>query len=66
MTFVPFSGGKPGKYGVFADGFAGKTPLANPGDATWRPGGLAVGADGSLYITEDVKGRVWRVMYKGK
>jgi glucose/arabinose dehydrogenase len=64
VTFVPFSGGKPGKYEVFADGFAGKTPLANPGDAVARPGGLAMGPDGSLYITEDMKGRLWRVMYK--
>ena len=31
-----------------------------------RPGGLAVGPDGSLYITEDVKGKIWRVMYSGK
>ena len=38
----------------------------NPGQAAHRPGGLAVGPDGSLYITEDMKGRVWRVMYKGK
>jgi len=49
---------------VFADGFAGKTPLMAPNEAVSRPGGLAVGPDGSLYITEDVKGKVWRVMYK--
>jgi glucose/arabinose dehydrogenase len=66
VTFVPFSGGKPGKFEVFADGFAGRTPLANPGDAVARPGGLAVGPDGSLYVTEDVKGKIWRVMFKGK
>jgi glucose/arabinose dehydrogenase len=65
VTFVPFFGDKPsGKYEVFADGFAGKTPLTNPGDAAARPGGLALGTDGSLYITEDAKGKVWRVMYK--
>jgi glucose/arabinose dehydrogenase len=63
VTFVPFANGKPsGAYEVFADGFAGKTPLANPNDAVARPGGLAQGPDGSLYITEDVKGRIWRVM----
>ena len=63
ITFVPFSGGKPGTREVFADGFAGKTPLMAPNDAVARPGGLAVGPDGSLYITEDVKGKIWRVMY---
>ena len=51
---------------MFADGFAGKTPLMSPNDAVSRPGGVAVGPDGSLYITEDVKGKVWRVMYTGK
>ena len=43
ITFVPFTDGKPGKYEVFADGFAGKTPLMTPNDAVARPGGLAVG-----------------------
>src|SRR5204862_465775 len=39
VTFVPFDGGRPsGKYEVFASGFAGKTPLANPRDAAARPG----------------------------
>ena len=51
---------------VFADGFAGKTPIMSPAEAVARPGGLAMGPDGSHYITEDVKGRVWRVMYRGK
>jgi glucose/arabinose dehydrogenase len=65
VTFQPFSGDKPsGKYEVFAAGFAGKSPIMNPGDAAARPGGLAMGPDGSLYITEDVKGKIWRVMYK--
>jgi glucose/arabinose dehydrogenase len=66
ITFVPFSGGKPGAREVFADGFTGKTPIMNPGEAAARPGGLAVGPDGSLYVAEDTKGRIWRVMYKGK
>ena len=65
ITFVPFAGGKPGTREIFADGFAGKTPLMSPNDAVSRPGGLAVGPDGSLYITEDVKGKVWRVFYRG-
>jgi glucose/arabinose dehydrogenase len=65
VTFVPFANGKPsGPYEVFADGFAGKTPLANPNDAVARPGGLAVGPDGSLYVTEDQKGRIWRILGK--
>jgi glucose/arabinose dehydrogenase len=66
ITFVPFTDGKPGKYEVFADGFTGKKPIMNPGEAVARPGGLAVGPDGSLYITEDVRGKIWRVTYSGK
>lgn len=65
VTFVPFATGKPGAHQVFADGFAGKTPVMSPAEAASRPGGLAMGPDGSLYIAEDVKGKIWRVMYKG-
>ena len=28
--------------------------------------GLAEGPDGSLYISESNKGKIWRVMYKGQ
>ncbi|GAB3907572.1 sorbosone dehydrogenase family protein [Larkinella knui] len=82
VAFVPFgSDGKPsGNYEVFAENFAGvaelgkpgtaanagKLELASPGDAKHRPMGLAQGPDGSLYITDSVKGKVWRVMYTAK
>jgi len=66
ITFQAFSGGKPsGDFEVFARGFAGKTPLMNPGDAVARPDGVAEGPDGSLYITDSQKGKVWRVIYQG-
>src|SRR5262245_16421179 len=61
ITFVPFSGGKPGTREVFADGFTGKPQIMNPRDAAARPGGLALAPDGSLYVTEDMKGRTWRI-----
>lgn len=65
VTFVPFANGQPsGAYEVFADGFAGKMPLDRPNDAVARPEGVAVGPDGSLYVTEGQKGRVWRIMYR--
>jgi glucose/arabinose dehydrogenase len=38
----------------------------NPADAAARPNGTAQGPDGSIYITESVKGKTWRVIYNGK
>jgi len=66
LTFQPMSKGKAtGEYEVFASGFAGKTPLMNPADAVTRPDGVAQAPDGSLYIADSEKGRVWRVLYRG-
>ena len=67
VLYQPFANGKPsGTYEVFADGFAGKTPLMSPNDAAARPNGIALGPDGSLYITESVKGKTWRVFARAK
>jgi len=66
VTFQPFANGKPsGDFEVFAQGFAGKDPLMNPGDAVARADGVAQAPDGSLYIAESQKGKIWRVIYKG-
>ena len=67
VVFVPFDGALPsGDYQTFADGFAGTDSLQSPGNAEYRPMGLAQGPDGSLYISDSVEGRIWRVMYTGK
>jgi len=67
VTFQPFAGNQPsGKFEIFASGFAGKSPLMNPNDALARADGVAQAPDGSLYITESQKGKVWRVFYRGK
>lgn len=62
VVFLPFRDGQPtGERLPFADGFAGD--LSNlPATAAHRPVGLAQGADGALYISDDVGGRVWRVV----
>jgi glucose/arabinose dehydrogenase len=63
VIFLPFKNGMTGsEYEVFADGFAGANKT--PNGATFRPCGLAQGPDGSLYICDDQKGRVWKVTYK--
>ena len=63
VVFVPAAGRGPGtRYETFADGFAGATP----GEASpHRPMGLAVAPDGSLYVTDDNGGRIWRVQWRG-
>jgi len=64
VVFQPLADGKPsGKFVVFADGFAGA--IKEPGAAAHRPSGLAIGPDGALYISDDQRGRIWRVTYKG-
>ena len=66
VCFVPFEKGVPtGKWEVFADGFTKVDTVINTSDAKYRPMGLAMGPDGSLYISESNKGKIWRVMYKG-
>ena len=66
VTFQAFNGSKAsGDAEIFAKGFAGKDPLMNPNDAVSRADGVAQAPDGSLYIAESQKGKIWRVMYKG-
>src|SRR5436190_3515997 len=63
VAFVPFKDGKPsGDWEIFADGFSGKATIASPNDAQHRPCGLAQGPDGSLYVSDDVKGTIYRIM----
>jgi mono/diheme cytochrome c family protein len=68
VCFVPFDdkGLPKGTYERFADGFSGLDEFTRPGDARFRPAGVAVGPDGSLYIGETEKGRIWRVIYTGE
>jgi len=67
VTFQPFAKGKPsGKSEIFAGNFAGKTPLMNPADAIARADGVAQAPDGSIYITDSQKGKVWHVFYRPK
>lgn len=66
VAFIPFENGKPtGKWEVFADGIAGVDIIPNMVDAIGRPMGLAEGPDGSLYISESKKGKIWRVVFTG-
>ena len=67
VVFVPFEGKYPSVgYELFADGFKGVDRLSAPSSAKYRPTGLAVDSNGSLYISEDNVGRVWKVEYTGE
>ncbi|MFZ1263905.1 MAG: PQQ-dependent sugar dehydrogenase [Chitinophagaceae bacterium] len=64
VVFVPFKNGKPsGNYEIFATGFAGKEAVNGPGQAKYRPCGLAQGPDGALYISDSREGRIWKIVY---
>lgn len=65
VVFVPFADGQiAGEWEAFATDFAGDArPL--PGAAEYRPVGLAEAPDGSIYISDDTSGRIWRVFYTG-
>lgn len=68
VVFLPFNkkGLPTGDYETFADNFAGRTVIASPNDAAHRPNGVAVGPDGSLYISDSARGRVWRIIHTGE
>ena len=64
VVFQPLQGDRAsGNCEVFADGFAGRDE--SPAGAVHRPSGLAVGPDGALYVSDDIKGRIYRIAYKG-
>jgi glucose/arabinose dehydrogenase len=65
VAFIPFSNEfATGPYERFAEGFAGSgRPL--PANAAHRPVGLALSSDGSLYLSDDKGGVIWRIYYQG-
>ncbi len=67
LVFVPMNaaGEVTGDWRVFADGFAGTDRLGSPGNADFRPMGLAQGPDGSLYVSDSTEGRIWKLRWTG-
>lgn len=64
VVFQALAGDKAsGQCEIFADGFAGAEK--SPDKAAHRPTGVAVGPDGSLYVSDDVRGRIYRIVYRG-
>lgn len=64
VAFVPFEGANPsGDWEIFAQGFAGTETIISTSDAAYRPCGLAQGPDGSLYVVDSNKGKIWRIIH---
>ncbi len=55
--------GDRGQCEVFADGFAGADE--EPAKAEHRPSGVAVAPDGALFVSDDQRGRIYRITYTG-
>lgn len=60
VVYVTFSGGMPVSYADFITGWLGSAPSYT---VSGRPVGVAVGLDGSLYISDDSNGYIYRVTY---
>ena len=65
VAFVPFRANRPvGSFETFADGFVPAPTAGRAQPGTHRPVGLAEAPDGSLYITDDSGGTIWKVSYR--
>jgi glucose/arabinose dehydrogenase len=68
VAFVPFKNGKAtGEWEIFANGFAGTTDgakITSTRSAKARPCGLAQGPDGSIYVSDDTKGSIFKISYQ--
>jgi glucose/arabinose dehydrogenase len=66
VVFAPFRFNRPvGTFTTFADGF---NPSPAPGRATpgtRRPTGITQAPDGSLFVTDDTGGTIWKITYRG-
>nr|WP_294796364.1 PQQ-dependent sugar dehydrogenase [uncultured Mucilaginibacter sp.] len=65
VVFQPFKNGRPdGQWEVFANGFAGTPEQKAAGRAEHRPVGLAQANDGSIYVSDDSKGFIYKISYQ--
>lgn len=64
VVFQPMSEGRAdGEFEVFVSGFVGAD--GNPTELGGRPAGLTQGPNGELYLSDDARGRIWKISYTG-
>lgn len=65
VAFLPLAGERASQHEDFATGFA--TPNGGPGGdgRPHRPTGLAQGTDGSIYVSDDRSGTIYKISYRG-
>lgn len=65
VVFQPLvNGAGSGPYETFADGFTGQhKENIQPDTPVHRPVGLATAPDGSIFVTDDAGGRIYRITY---
>lgn len=62
VIYLPIHGGKAtGEYVDFMTGF-----VTSEGDVWGRPVGVAVGADGALFVSDDAGNTIWRIIHQGR
>ena len=62
VVWIPFEGDTPtGEWEVFADGFAGGQ-ISSSNQADNRPTGVAAGPDGSVYVSDSLAGKIWKIV----
>lgn len=65
VVFLPMKGGKAGAYEDFAVDFSDAGGPGKDG-RLHRPTGLAQGMDGSLYVSDDIGGTIYKISYRGR
>ena len=62
VVWIPFDGDAPtGDWSIFADGFAGGQ-ITSSNQADNRPTGVATGPDGSVYVSDSLRGKIWKIV----
>jgi glucose/arabinose dehydrogenase len=65
VAFLPLRGDRAGPHRDFATGFSANGGPGGDG-RVHRPTGLAQGADGSLYVSDDVGGTIFKISYRAR